>query len=261
MSEHHLFELKEQVFRANLDLVKYGLVHLTWGNASAITEDRSRIVIKPSGIDYDKMSPTDMVVVDFNGQVIDGKWKPSSDTPTHLCLYQHFPTLGGIVHTHSTWATMFAQARREIPCFGTTHADHFYGPVPLTRPLMKTEVQEEYEKNTGVVIVERFEDRSLRFPINNHIPQPLNPDEVPGVLVAGHGPFSWGPTVEIAVKNAAALEQIAQMAFGTQMLAMERKLCTMSEEFHAHQFAVPLESYVLEKHYHRKHGKNAYYGQ
>lgn len=251
--------LKERVFQANHDLVKYGLVHLTWGNASAITEDRTRIIIKPSGIDYEQMSPEDMVVVNPEGQVVDGKWKPSSDTPTHLYLYQHFPTLGGVVHTHSTWATVFAQARRDIRCYGTTHADHFYGSVPVTRPLTKTEVQEDYEKNTGVVIVERFEDRSHRFPIRNYVPKPLNPDEIPGVLVAGHGPFSWGPNVEAAVKNAAALEQIAQIAYGTQMLALEGHLCSLAE-IHIPQ-AKDLEYYVLEKHYQRKHGKDAYYGQ
>ncbi len=251
--------MKERVYLANKELVEHGLVVLTWGNASAVSEDRTRVVIKPSGVDYATMSAEDMVVVDLDGNVLEGKWKPSSDTATHLYLYRRFPTLGGIVHTHSRWATMFAQARREIRCFGTTHADHFHGSVPLTRPLTKSEVETDYEKNTGAVIVERFTDKSERFPIPNHVPKAISPDEFPGVLVAGHGPFTWGPSVEAAVKNAIALENIAQIAFGTQMLALERNFL-YNDELHFRE-APPLEGYVLEKHYARKHGKDAYYGQ
>jgi len=252
-------KLKDRVFCANKELVEQGLVVLTWGNASALSEDRTRVIIKPSGIDYASMTADDMVVVDLDGNVLEGKWRPSSDTPTHLYLYRHFPDLGGIVHTHSRWATMFAQARREIHCFGTTHADHFYGPVPLTRALTRPEVESDYEKNTGAVIVERFTDVSVRFPIPNHVPKPISPVELPGVLVAGHGPFTWGPDVETAVKNAIALENIAQIAFGTQMLILERN-CLYSDDLNFRE-TPPLEEYVLRKHYERKHGQDAYYGQ
>jgi len=251
-------KLKNRVFQANKELVTHGLVVLTWGNASALSDDRTRVVIKPSGIDYDAMTADDMVVVDLDGNVLDGKWKASSDTPTHLYLYRHFPNLGGVVHTHSCWATMFAQARREIRCFGTTHADLFYGTVPLTRALTRQEVETDYEKNTGAVIVERFTDISTRFPIPNHVPKPISPDEFPGVLVAGHGPFTWGPDVETAVKNAIALESIAQIAFGTQMLFLERN-CLYNVDL-AFRETPLLEEYVLHKHYSRKHGQNAYYG-
>ena len=253
-----LHELKERVFLANKELVEHGLVVLTWGNASALSEDRAHVVIKPSGVDYRTMSADDMVVVDLAGNVLEGKWKPSSDTPTHLYLYRNFPHVFGIVHTHSRWATMFAQARREIRCFGTTHADHFHGSVPLTRPLTRSEVERDYEKNTGAVIVERFTDISERFPIRNHVPQPISPEERSGVLVAGHGPFTWGKSVEEAVKNAVALENIAQIAFGTQMLSLERNFFASDLDFRE---APPLEEYVLNKHYARKHGRDAYYGQ
>ena len=254
-----LKQLKNRVFLANKELVQHGLVVLTWGNASALSDDRTQVVIKPSGIDYDGMTADDMVVVDLDGNVLDGKWKASSDTPTHLYLYRHFPNIGGIVHTHSRWATMFAQARREIRCFGTTHADHFHGPVPLTRALTRSEVETDYEKNTGAVIIERFTDVSQRFPIPNHVAKPISPDEFPGVLVAGHGPLTWGPDVEAAVKNAVALEDIAQIAFGTQMLVLEQN-CLYNEDLNF-RGTPQLEDYVLHKHYDRKHGNNAYYGQ
>jgi L-ribulose-5-phosphate 4-epimerase len=224
--------LKEEVCQANLDLVAHGLVTLTWGNVSGISEDRRHIVIKPSGVPYDEMRPEHMVVVDLDGIVVEGALRPSSDTPTHVLLYQHFTSIGGITHTHSRHATVFAQARCEIPCFGTTHADHFYGPVPVTRPLTQPEVDEAYEANTGRVIVERFRD--------------LDPAAMPAVLVAGHAPFAWGKTVAESVKNAVALEAVAEMALGVLQLV---------------RHAPTLESYVLDKHYQRKHGANAYYGQ
>ena len=227
-----LESLKEQVCQANLDLVAHGLVTLTWGNVSGISDDRQHAVIKPSGVPYDDMRPEHMVVVDLEGNVVEGKLRPSSDTPTHVLLYRHFATIGGIAHTHSTNATIFAQARLEIPCLGTTHADHFFGPVPVTRPLTEAELDAGYEVNTGTVIIERFRD--------------LDPAAMPAVLVAGHAPFAWGKDVAESVKNAVALEAVAQMAIGT--LALNPK-------------AVTLEPYVLNKHYQRKHGPNAYYGQ
>ena len=227
-----LEQLKEQVFQANLDLVKHGLVKLTWGNVSGISEDRSHVVIKASGVSYDQMRPEHMVVVDLEGNVVEGELRPSSDTPTHVLLYQHFESIGGITHTHSRHATIFAQARLEIPCLGTTHADHFSGPVPVTRPLTEREVEEAYEENTGRVIVERFGK--------------LDPIAMPGVLVAGHAPFTWGSTAAKSVENAVALEAVADMALGVKQLLAD---------------PTPLESYVLEKHYLRKHGPNAPYGQ
>ncbi len=227
-----LRELREQVCQANLDLVAHGLVTLTWGNVSGISKDREKVVIKPSGVAYEKMGPEHMVVVDLEGNVIDGEMRPSSDTATHVSLYREFETIGGVTHTHSSHATMFAQARSEITCFGTTHADHFFGNVPLTRPLTGPEVEEAYEANTGQVIIERFAN--------------LDPLAVPAVLVAGHAPFTWGKDAHDAVKNAVALEAVAQIALGTRLLAPS---------------ASPLEDYVLEKHYQRKHGPNAYYGQ
>lgn len=227
-----LEQLKAEVCQANLDLVKHGLVTLTWGNVSAISEDRQHVVIKASGVPYENMQPKQMVVVNLEGNVIEGDLRPSSDTPTHVLLYQHFNSIGGISHTHSKFATMYAQARLEIPCYGTTHADHFYGPVPITRPLTQPEVQEAYEANTGEVIVERFKE--------------LDPVATPAVLVAGHAPFTWGASAAKSVENAIALEAVAEMALGVNQLAPEASL---------------LESYVLEKHYSRKHGPDAYYGQ
>jgi L-ribulose-5-phosphate 4-epimerase len=227
-----LEKLKHEVCQANLDLVAHGLVTLTWGNVSGISDDRRHVVIKPSGVPYGEVRPEHMVVVDLDGNVVEGQLRPSSDTPTHVLLYQHFAGIGGITHTHSRHATIFAQARLEIPCYGTTHADHFYGAVPVTRPLTQQEVDDAYEANTGRAIVERFQD--------------LDPIAMPAVLVAGHAPFAWGKDVAESVKNAVALEAVAEMALGTQRLMLH---------------SPTLESYVLDKHYQRKHGKNAYYGQ
>lgn len=224
--------LKDEVCQANLDLVEHGLVTLTWGNVSGISEDRRHIVIKPSGVSYDKMRAEHMVVVDLSGNAVEGDLRPSSDTPTHVLLYQSFTSIGGITHTHSQHATTFAQARLEIPCYGTTHADHFHGPVPVTRPLTKAEVDEAYEANTGRVITERFKD--------------LDPIAIPAVLVAGHAPFTWGKDVAESVMNSVALEAVAHMALAIQQIMPH---------------APSLESYVLEKHFRRKHGPDAYYGQ
>ena len=227
-----LKRLKVAVCQANLELVKQGLVTLTWGNVSGLSDDGRYMVIKPSGVPYEEMRPDQMVVVDLDGNIVEGELRPSSDTPTHLLLYQHFQGVGGITHTHSSKATVFAQARMEIPCLGTTHADHFYGPVPVTRPLTAQEVAEAYEMNTGRVIVERFAS--------------LDPLAIPAVLVAGHAPFVWGRDAAESVRNAIALEAIAAMAKAT--LTLRREL-------------LPLESYVLDKHHQRKHGAEAYYGQ
>jgi L-ribulose-5-phosphate 4-epimerase len=227
-----LDRLKEQVCQANRDLVTHGLVTLTWGNVSGISDDRQHFVIKPSGVPYERLRPGDMVVVDLEGQVVEGKLRPSSDTPTHLLLYQYFRSIGGITHTHSRYATVFAQARKEIPCFGTTHADHFCGSVPVTRPLTKSEVQKAYEAETGRVIIERFAD--------------LDPAAMPAVLVAGHAPFTWGKDAAESLENSVALEAVAQMALAVMRLRAN---------------APELEPYVLEKHYERKHGPHAYYGQ
>jgi len=227
-----LEQLKVEVCRANLDLVGHGLVTLTWGNVSGISDDRQRVVIKPSGVSYDEMKPEHMVVVDLDGNVVDGDLRPSSDTPSHVLLYRHFDGIGGITHKHSSHASMFAQARVEIPCFGTTHADHFFGPVPIARPLTQQEVETAYEANTGQVIVERFAE--------------IDPLEMPAVLVAGHGPFAWGKNAAESVKNAVALEAVAEMAIGTMSIRRD---------------APALESYLLQKHHQRKHGANAYYGQ
>jgi len=226
-----LEELRERVLRANLDLVREGLVRLTWGNASGIDRERGLVVIKPSGVDYGIMGIDDMVVVDLSGRVVEGRMKPSSDTPTHLFLYQQFAEIGGIVHTHSPWATAWAQACRAIPCLGTTHADHFYGPVPCTRLLTPKEIGEDYETATGAVIAQAFKS--------------LKPLEVPGVLVAEHGPFTWGREVSSAVSHAIILEEIAKMAYHTVMLGNDQ----------------PVQRAILEKHYWRKHGDDAYYGQ
>lgn len=226
-----LKQLKQAVFEANLALVAEGLVKLTWGNASGIDRELGLVVIKPSGVSYEKLTPDDMVVMDLEGRIRDSRLKPSSDTPTHLLLYRQFPAIGGIVHTHSEWATSWAQACRDIPCLGTTHADHFHGAVPCTRLLTPDEIGGQYELNTGTVIAERFTG--------------LDHDAVPGVLVAEHGPFAWGKSPAEAVKHAVILEEIAKMAFRTVMLGKEQ----------------PVQDAILEKHYLRKHGPGAYYGQ
>jgi L-ribulose-5-phosphate 4-epimerase len=227
-----LKQLKEEVFQANLSLWKYGLVTLTWGNVSGIDRTVPCMVIKPSGVDYESLTVKDMIVVDMAGKTLEGQYRPSSDTPTHLELYNAFPEIGGIVHTHSIYATMFAQACFEIPCLGTTHADHFNGPVPVTRFLDEEEVQAGYERETGKVIIERLAG--------------TRPSDTPAVLVAGHAPFTWGKSAKDAVRNSLILERIAQMAMGS--LLLNRDL-------------VPIPSHIQEKHYRRKHGPNAYYGQ
>ena len=228
----NLLDLKNDVFRRNLELVEHGLVVLTWGNVSGIDREAGLVAIKPSGVPYAGMTAEDIVVVDLEGHAVEGRLRPSSDLPTHLALYRAFPSVGGIVHTHSPKAVAWAQARRGIPAFGTTHADHFHGAVPCTRELTPAEVADDYELNTGRVIEERFHD--------------LDAEAFPGVLVAGHGPFTWGPTPRKAVENAVALEQIAAMALDTLRLDPD---------------AEPAPSYVLDKHYFRKHGPGAYYGQ
>jgi L-ribulose-5-phosphate 4-epimerase len=227
-----LKELKEQVWQANLELTKHGLVILTFGNVSGCDRGKGLMVIKPSGVSYAKLRPADMVVLGLDGKVVEGKLNPSSDTPTHLALYTAFADIGGISHAHSEYATAFAQARREIPCLGTTHADHFNGPVPVTRLLTAKEVRENYEANTGKVITERFAR--------------LKPLERPAVLVAGHGPFAWGRTPAEAVDNNVALEETAKMAILTWV---------------ANDRIRDLPAYILKKHYQRKHGPRAYYGQ
>lgn len=228
-----LEKLKQQVCQANLDLVAHGLVTLTWGNVSGLSDDGQFLVIKPSGVAYDGMSPAQMVVVSIEtGEVAEGSLKPSSDMVTHRLLYQKFSGIGGVTHTHSPKATAFAQAHREIPCFGTTHADHFYGTVPVTRLLTAEEIDGGYEVNTGLVIIERFAS--------------LDPVAMPGVLVASHAPFAWGKDAADSVKNAVALEAVAAMALDTLALAQETG---------------PVDQFLLDKHYFRKHGKDAYYGQ
>jgi L-ribulose-5-phosphate 4-epimerase len=226
-----LKKLKEEVFQANLDLVKYGLVVFTWGNVSGIDREKGLIVIKPSGVSYDVMKADDMVVVDLDGNVVEGKYKPSSDTPTHIVLYKKFDKIGGVVHTHSEWATSWAQAGLPIPALGTTHADYFFGPIPCTRKLTKQEVETKYEEETGNVIVETF--------------QGIDPLAVPGVIINGHGPFSWGTDAHNAVHNAVVMEEVAKMAHHT---------LTMNK-------VGGIDQYLLDKHYYRKHGPGAYYGQ
>lgn len=226
-----LTKLKKEVFNANLDLVKHGLVVFTWGNASAIDRKQGLVVIKPSGVAYDVMKPDDMVVVDLDGNVVDGKLKPSSDLATHLILYKAFAGIGGVVHTHSEWATSWAQAGRAIPAYGTTHADYFHGEIPCTRKLTEHEVKSAYEVETGNVIIERFAG--------------LDPMAIPGVVVNGHAPFAWGKDAHDAMHNAVVLEEVAKMAFRTEVLGNKQ----------------PVDQYLLDKHYLRKHGKDAYYGQ
>jgi len=224
--------LKESVLKANLELPKYGLVTFTWGNVSGIDRETGLVVIKPSGVEYDNMTVEDMVVIDLEGNVVEGKWKPSSDTPTHLALYQAFPGMGGIVHTHSRWATSWAQAGRGIPAYGTTHGDYFYGEIPCTRKMTPEEIAGEYELETGNVIIETFRNKAA--------------EDIPAVLVHSHGPFSWGKDPQNAVHNAVVLEELAFMAHQTERI--NPGVTVMQQE-------------LLDKHYLRKHGKNAYYGQ
>lgn len=229
-----LEELKKAVYEANMDLPKYGLVTFTWGNVSGIDREKGLFVIKPSGVDYDKLTPEDMVVMDLNGNKVEGRYKPSSDTATHLEIYKAFPEVGGVVHTHSSYATSWAQAGRSIPCYGTTHADYFYGEIPCLRCLDKEEIAGAYEENTGHLIVSEF----------NHLcKEPLS---VPAVLCKNHGPFAWGKDAHEAVHNAVVLEEVAKMAYRT-------------ESINHHVEPAPQE--LQDKHYYRKHGANAYYGQ
>ena len=230
-----LEELKEIVCKANLELPKYGLVTFTWGNVSGVDREKSLMVIKPSGVEYDNMKPEDMVVVSLaTGERVEGKWKPSSDTATHVALYNAFPNIYGIVHTHSRWATSWAQAGRGIPAYGTTHGDYFYGEIPCTRKMTPEEVAGEYELETGNVIIETFKVRDI------------DADQVPSVLVHSHGPFAWGTDPMNAVHNAVVLEELAFMAVQTQTI---------------NAGAGKMQQELLDKHYLRKHGKNAYYGQ
>jgi L-ribulose-5-phosphate 4-epimerase len=227
-----LKELKQKVFEANLELPKKGLVTFTWGNVSAIDRESGLIVIKPSGVSYEEMKVEDMVVIDLTGKIVEGKLNPSSDTETHVLLYNEFKEIGGIVHTHSSWATSFAQAGREIPCFGTTHADYFYGSIPCTRKMTHEEINGIYEYETGKVIVETFKE--------------INPVFVPGVLVNNHGPFAFGKDAMNAVHNAVVMEEVAKMAY---------------RSIHLNKDLGAIDSTLLDKHFLRKHGKNAYYGQ
>lgn len=230
-----LENLKKEVFEANMALPKYGLVTFTWGNVSGIDRESGLVVIKPSGVEYDSMNVEDMVVVDLNGNVVEGHFKPSSDTATHIELYKAFKDIGGIVHTHSRWATTFAQSGRGIPALGTTHADYFYGEIPCTRKMTKEEIEGAYEKETGTVIIECFNDRKI------------NPNDVPGVVVYSHGPFTWGTNPKGAVHNSVVLEEVSFMAWHNLSLSGST--------------IAPMQQELLDKHYLRKHGKNAYYGQ
>ena len=226
-----LEKLKDQVLESNLALVSHHLVVFTWGNVSERDPETGHVVIKPSGVPYDLLEPSDMVVLDRDGNQLEGELKPSSDAPTHLELYRNFPDIGGVVHTHAPWATSWAQAGKPIPVYGTTHADYFYGPVPCSRALTREEVEGDYEGNTGIVIIETFRQLDYRH--------------FPGVLVHGHGPFTWGRDGREAVEHAMVLEEVARMAFRTELLGNKQ----------------PLEQYLLDKHYQRKHGEGAYYGQ
>lgn len=227
-----LEKLKEEVYRQNMELPKHGLVTYTWGNVSGIDRESGLVVIKPSGVDYETMSPDDMVVVDLDGKVVEGHYRPSSDTPTHVELYKAFPEIGGVVHTHSSWATSWAQAGRSIPCYGTTHADYFHGTIPCVRNLTKEEIDEAYEKNTGLSIIEAFEGQ--------------NPVYCPGCVCKNHGPFTWGKNPAEAVHNAVVLEEVAKMA-------------ARAEQINPNLKEAPQE--MQDKHFYRKHGANAYYGQ
>ena len=231
-----LEELKKEVYEANMLLPAYHLVTFTWGNVSGIDREKGLFVIKPSGVPYDELKPKDMVVIDMEGNKVEGKMNPSSDTPTHMELYKRFPKIGGIVHTHSRWATTFAQAGMDIPAMGTTHADYFYGDIPCTRPMTDAEVESAYELETGRVIAAHFEEHGM------------NPEHVPCVLARHHGPFAWGKDAMEAVHNAVVLEEVAMMAWHTEALP-------------AAQTRESMPDYVKEKHFMRKHGPNAYYGQ
>lgn len=227
-----LESLKQEVYEANMELPKRNLVTYTWGDVSAIDRNSGYFVIKPSGVDYDKLKPSDMVVMDLEGNKIEGSMNPSSDTLTHIELYKKYPEIGGIVHTHSPWATSWAQAGRDIPCYGTTHADYFYGSILCARTLTLDEINENYEKNTGLVIIETLKDR--------------DPMHTPAVLCSNHGPFTWGKDASDAVHNAVVLEEIAKMASRTELINKDAKVAPMS---------------MQNKHFMRKHGPNAYYGQ
>lgn len=234
MEDTMLEELKKKVYEANMELPRRGLITYTWGNVSEIDRDTGYFVIKPSGVDYDKLRPEDMVVMDLEGKRIEGTLNPSSDTPTHLELYKKYPEIGGVVHTHSPEATSWAQAGRDIPLYGTTHADYFYGSIPCARSLTPEEIGGEYERNTGLVIIETFEQRGL------------NPMHTPGVLCTNHGPFTWGKDAAEAVHNAVVLEEVARMAIRTELLNPQVQ---------------PAPDSIRDKHFFRKHGENAYYGQ
>lgn len=227
-----LSELKKEIYLANMDLPKYGLVTFTWGNVSGIDREKGLFVIKPSGVPYDELKPEDMVVMDLEGNKVEGKYNPSSDTPTHVELYKAFPEIGGIVHTHSSWATSWAQSGRSIPCYGTTHADYFYGEVPCLRCLNQDEIEDAYEKNTGILITDYFK-------VNDY-------KAMPAVLCKNHGPFTWGKDGHEAVHNAVVLEEVAKMA-------------ARCERINAQVEPAPQE--LQDKHYYRKHGEGAYYGQ
>jgi L-ribulose-5-phosphate 4-epimerase len=227
-----LHGLREQVLEANLELVRRGLVLYTFGNASGIDREQGLITIKPSGMEYEKMKPSDLVITDLDGRVVEGSLRPSSDLPTHLVLYKSFPTIGGVAHTHSEYATAWAQAQRPVPCLGTTHADSFHGPVPVTEEMNKREIESAYEENTGRAIVRAFGDR--------------DPMAVPAVLVANHGPFAWGPDAIAAAQNAVILEVVARTAYFTVAINHD---------------VAPIASVLHDKHFLRKHGTNAYYGQ
>lgn len=229
-----LEELKKAVYEANMLLPEYKLVTFTWGNVSGIDREKGLFVIKPSGVDYNKLTPDDMVVMDLQGNKVEGKYKPSSDTPTHLVLYNRFPKIGGVVHTHSSWATSWAQAGRDIPCYGTTHADYIYGEIPCVRNLTKAEIEDDYEKNTGILIADEFELRKKDY------------IAVPTVLCKNHGVFSWGKDAFEAVYNAVVTEEVAKMAGRCEMINARVQ---------------PAPQELQDKHYYRKHGANAYYGQ
>lgn len=227
-----LAELKKEIYLANMELPKYGLVTFTWGNVSGIDREKGLFVIKPSGVPYDELKPEDMVVMDLEGNKVEGKYNPSSDTPTHVELYKAFPEIGGIVHTHSSWATSWAQSGRSIPCYGTTHADYFYGEVPCLRCLNKDEIDDAYEKNTGLLIADYFKENDYKA--------------MPAVLCKNHGPFTWGKDGHEAVHNAVVLEEVAKMAARCERINSQ---------------VMPAPQELQDKHYYRKHGEGAYYGQ